>query len=152
MSDYSEKLKHPNWQRKRLEILNRDGFKCRACGDTEETLHVHHLFYVKGRDPWDYPNASLVTLCHVCHDVEHEDIKDAKDCLVTSLRNRGAMYMDFYSFAVALDMSGSNDVQMNKDEWSHLAWFIARAMEHRNAGGSLEALYQKFLALCEQED
>jgi len=31
MSTYAEKLKHPLWQRKRLEILNRDGFKCAQC-------------------------------------------------------------------------------------------------------------------------
>ena len=29
MSDYVEKLKDPRWQRKRLEIMQRDGFRCR---------------------------------------------------------------------------------------------------------------------------
>jgi 5-methylcytosine-specific restriction endonuclease McrA len=39
---YSEKLTHPKWQRKRLEILNRDGFKCVLCGNEEMQLQIHH--------------------------------------------------------------------------------------------------------------
>ena len=30
---YSEKLKDPRWQKKRLEILERDNFRCQYCGD-----------------------------------------------------------------------------------------------------------------------
>jgi len=64
---YSEKLKHPKWQKKRLEILNRDKFTCKLCGDTESTLHVHHLEYKPNTEPWDYPNANFKTLCEYCH-------------------------------------------------------------------------------------
>lgn len=39
---YAEQLKHPNWQRRRLQIMERDGFKCANCGDSESQLHVHH--------------------------------------------------------------------------------------------------------------
>lgn len=71
MSTYYELLKHPNWQRKRLEILARDGFRCDICETTETTLHVHHGYYEKGAKPWEYPEASLHTLCEKCHkDVE----------------------------------------------------------------------------------
>ena len=42
---YYEKLLDPRWQKKRLEILNRDEFKCRSCGDDKSTLHVHHGYY-----------------------------------------------------------------------------------------------------------
>lgn len=42
---YSEKLKDPRWQKKRLEILNRDEFACRFCGDNKSTLNVHHISY-----------------------------------------------------------------------------------------------------------
>lgn len=68
---YSEQLKHPNWQRKRLEILKRDGFECTECGDKETTLHVHHTKYIKGRMAWDYDDALLATLCETCHQKEH---------------------------------------------------------------------------------
>jgi hypothetical protein len=68
---YSDKLKDPKWQNKRLEILNRDGFKCLACGDTKNTLHVHHCYYVSGREPWQYGGKALKTLCTKCHDAVH---------------------------------------------------------------------------------
>jgi hypothetical protein len=65
--NYSEKLKDPRWQKKRLEILERDGWKCRACGDTETTLHVHHIFYLPKKEPWEIPNGFLITFCEGCH-------------------------------------------------------------------------------------
>jgi|GEM_PF-2145509 len=65
---YVEQLKHPNWQRKRLEILNRDEFMCQICYDDESTLHVHHKHYFKGRMAWEYENYELVTLCESCHE------------------------------------------------------------------------------------
>jgi hypothetical protein len=66
---YQEKLKDPRWQKKRLEILQRDKWTCRFCGEKEKTLHVHHLFYFKDRDPWDIDNGFLLTLCEDCHSV-----------------------------------------------------------------------------------
>lgn len=70
---YSAKLKDPRWQRKRLEVMERDKFTCQICGDTETSLQVHHIKYQKGKEPWDYPNDLLVTLCKHCH-VEVEEI------------------------------------------------------------------------------
>lgn len=66
MSTYAEKLKDPRWQKKRLSVMERDGFKCRDCGDDKKTLHVHHCAY-SGRNPWDADNAILLTLCDNCH-------------------------------------------------------------------------------------
>lgn len=62
---YSEKLKDPRWQKKRLEIFQRDSFKCTLCGDDKTTLHVHHLDY--DGDPWDIDNQYLITHCQHCH-------------------------------------------------------------------------------------
>lgn len=70
---YFEQLKDPRWQRRRLEILSRDGFACKLCYDKDKTLHVDHAYYIKGRLPWDYPDWSLVTLCAPCHESKHED-------------------------------------------------------------------------------
>jgi 5-methylcytosine-specific restriction endonuclease McrA len=64
---YAAKFKDPRWQKKRLEIFQRDGFKCRQCLWGKTTLHVHHRYYVPARDPWSYPDWSLVTLCEDCH-------------------------------------------------------------------------------------
>ena len=55
----------PRWQRLRLEIMQRDGFACVACGDAESTLHVHHIEY--NGELWDAPPADLQTLCESCH-------------------------------------------------------------------------------------
>lgn len=66
---YSEKLKDPRWQKKRLEILNRDGWKCQECSGKDSELNVHHRSYHPGLDPWDYPVAELVTLCRSCHEI-----------------------------------------------------------------------------------
>lgn len=71
---YSDKLKNPKWQRKRLEIMKRDKFTCKLCKDTETTLQVHHKEYINGNDPWDYDNSYLITLCEHCH-TEIEDLK-----------------------------------------------------------------------------
>lgn len=65
---YSEKLQDPRWQKKRLGILERDKWMCRACGDKEKTLHVHHIFYVRDVDPWDVPDGLLITFCKDCHE------------------------------------------------------------------------------------
>jgi len=67
MTTYSEKLKHPKWQKKRLEIMNRDKFQCQLCEDRDTTLNVHHKEYIDGADPWEYPSDLLITLCEDCH-------------------------------------------------------------------------------------
>lgn len=64
---YAKKFKDPRWQKKRLRILERDGFRCKLCGDDESTLHVHHRYYIAGKDPWEYEDEALVTLCESCH-------------------------------------------------------------------------------------
>jgi hypothetical protein len=66
---YSEKLKSPKWQKKRLEILQRDNFTCQLCGDTETELHINHLKYTG--EPHEAPNEDLETLCKVCHKLKH---------------------------------------------------------------------------------
>lgn len=75
---YSEKLKHPKWQKKRLEILERDEFTCKNCGDSSSELHVHHIKYVFNTEIWDYENQYLITLCKVCHNKISELKKDVK--------------------------------------------------------------------------
>ena len=68
MSNYSSQLRDPRWQRKRLEIMERDKFSCRYCGDKEKTLNVHHVIYQRGKAPWEYDAGLLLTLCEDCHE------------------------------------------------------------------------------------
>ena len=64
---YAEKLKDPRWQKKRLDVMQRDGFKCTRCNCDTLTLHVHHLKYLAEREPWQYDLSDLTTLCQDCH-------------------------------------------------------------------------------------
>lgn len=70
MKKYSDLLKSPQWQKKRLEIFKRDNFTCQSCHATEVTLNVHHAVpYRKNTMPWEYENDELITLCEDCHAV-----------------------------------------------------------------------------------
>jgi len=70
-STYSEKLRSPLWQRRRLDIFQRDNFQCQSCDRTDLTLHVHHLKYFPNLEPWEYEDHYLVTYCELCHNSEH---------------------------------------------------------------------------------
>ena len=69
---WKAQYQHPNWQRYRLEILKRDGFRCRVCNNADSTLHVHHRTYVADKFIWDVPPDDLVTLCDACHALFHD--------------------------------------------------------------------------------
>jgi hypothetical protein len=68
---YAEKLKDPRWQRKRLEVLERDKWMCVECKSTILTLHVHHIKYTVDM-PWEEPIKHLTTLCEQCHEFEEQ--------------------------------------------------------------------------------
>jgi hypothetical protein len=88
-SEYALKFQDPRWQKKRLEILKRDEWACKLCGDRGATLHVHHRYYLEwGTDPWKYPDEALVTLCETCHDGETMYVAIAKERLHKELFSR----------------------------------------------------------------
>lgn len=67
---YKEQLVDARWQKKKLSILERDGYKCQICGNSSH-LSVHHKVYKPNMLAWEYPDNMLVTLCQDCHDKEH---------------------------------------------------------------------------------
>lgn len=72
---YIELLNDNNWKIKRENILKRDSYKCKWCGDITN-LQVHHKYYSKYPNeqkvlPWNYPDNALVTLCDNCHKKAH---------------------------------------------------------------------------------
>lgn len=82
---YSEQLKDPRWQRKRLEILGCANFTCVCCGNNKETLHVHHRYYVAHRYPWEYPLFCFQVLCIKCHENIKTDVEDRRqnaECVI----------------------------------------------------------------------
>ena len=68
---WEEQYLHPNWQKMRLFILNRDNFTCTKCGDNQSTLHVHHEKYLSKRLIWEIPTKYLKTVCERCHSTSH---------------------------------------------------------------------------------
>ncbi len=82
---YSEKLKDPRWQKKRLEILERANWACEDCGSKKKTLHVHHCFYVSRRQPWEY-DVGLMAVCASCHTRRQSIEEDAHISLAIKLR------------------------------------------------------------------
>jgi len=71
MSNYLELLERQEWKNKRLEILQRDTYQCQVCLNKNVVLQVHHTYYKKNKNPWEYPNYSLITLCEFCHERVH---------------------------------------------------------------------------------
>jgi 5-methylcytosine-specific restriction endonuclease McrA len=67
-NEFFDQYKDPRWQKKRLEILERDKFKCRSCTNAESTLHVHHFKYDPDCKVWEYDNDDLITFCDTCHE------------------------------------------------------------------------------------
>jgi 5-methylcytosine-specific restriction endonuclease McrA len=90
---YAEKLRDPRWQKKRLEIMERDNWKCQSCGTDKMTLNVHHLFYKKTANPWEYDNDDLITLCEDCHEYE-KDRKENEEALLICLKENKFLCQD----------------------------------------------------------
>ncbi len=108
LKSYAEKLLDPRWQRKRLEVLQRDGFVCQNCSSRDKTLHVHHKCYLKGVEIWDYQDQYYQTLCVDCHKtitMQNDYINQCialalthtfeKDCFVDVLRTINFSHLIF---------------------------------------------------------
>ena len=102
MKTYSEKLKDPRWQQKRLKVMERDGWACVDCGEKKKSLSVHHSYYVTGRMPWMYPMWSLQTLCSDCHKERHENV------------------------ASRVTDAEENEDETGHDEWEEIVGFLCR--------------------------
>jgi hypothetical protein len=112
---YAELLKDPRWQRKRLEILERDGFSCLRCGSDTKTLHVHHRIYRKGVKPWEYEDAIYDTLCEDCH----SDVTSLQTELNEAIGTLDVPELEtLLGFARGLDAvsNGNTDVKVNTHE------------------------------------
>lgn len=138
MSIYTEKLKDPRWQKKRLEILSRDEFRCTWCSDDESTLHVHHLAY-SGSDPWDIDPKLLITLCESCHedDTFKREISEKK--LLIALR-----MMAFSGYDIEKIANGFNKMKSfhQNDVMSSIIQF---ALSNEDIIGKIRDAYFEFI-------
>lgn len=83
---YPEKLRDPRWQKKRLEILQRDGWKCVICHAADKELQVHHAVY-RRLDPWAYPDYCYQSLCRDCHQTRGELTDKAVDAFRLAMKD-----------------------------------------------------------------
>ena|ERR1700749_4848992 len=98
---YAKKLASPKWQQRRLEIMNRDNWTCRHCGDTTTQLEVHHIDYWENKQPWDYHENMLITVCRKCHSGENRREKYEQN-LLTSMKANGFIALDVDALASML--------------------------------------------------
>jgi hypothetical protein len=98
---YSEKLQDPRWIKKKDEICTRDNFSCRICYTTQKPMHVHHLTYFFDKEPWDYDNDLLKTLCKKHHENEH-GCKEVFNNLLLEAMKKGFYYEDFLNIATVI--------------------------------------------------
>ena len=65
------------WQRKRWQVLQRDGFCCRLClhNHKMETrgLQVHHIVKMRDNPSLRLEDTNLITLCPECHSIVERD-------------------------------------------------------------------------------
>ncbi len=101
---YQQKLLDKRWQKKKSEILQRDNFTCQnpVCSSTNNTLHVHHLDYLPGIEPWEYPADMLKTLCFKCHQQER-DRERMEVHLSNTLKSKGFFMSDLLAFSCKLE-------------------------------------------------
>lgn len=118
MATYSEKLKDPRWQKKRLEIFQRDNWTCQKCEDTEATLNAHHKDYLRNVELWDYPDELLITLCENCHN--NELTRDnLEKLIITEMRQR------FWSDDLFIILDGLRKLPIMKSEDS---WMLSEVI------------------------
>jgi hypothetical protein len=109
---YWELLKDPRWQRRRLEILNRADFSCELCDNTSNnTIHVHHKIYRKGKMPWDYVDSELIALCETCHTEDHVLWEMLKEALAILPQHSLAQVVGFAQGLTVHEMWETPDIQ-----------------------------------------
>jgi hypothetical protein len=148
-SEYSKKLRDPRWQKKRLQIMERDDFRCQVCFDDEVTLNVHHGFYKKVNEPWDYPDSSLVTLCEDCHQVETETAYSEKQMLVEVLSIVGFLASDFNNLGSSIyeaKIRGNFEIGVG-DIVGHTVSAVAWAICDPDVRDYLQRAYQEHLKI-----
>lgn len=134
---YSKKLQNPQWQKKRLEILQRDEFKCIHCGCDDKELHVHHRWYQFGKDIWDYPDTCFETLCYECHEYIEMCIKDSTTDMQILIR-KTLLNQDDYSCINLLLIHLSEDIYKKYNPF-----YLNDAIHHLIDTGLIESIIKK---------
>lgn len=134
---YEEKLKSPKWQKKRLEIMQRDNFTCVVCGrgiKDDTPLQVHHLKYLKNVEPWNYADDYLITLCNECHSKVHD----------------GTIVIPFIKIVPFKEISTENLKQDENEEKEEVNIEQDYKRENSRKKGRTQIFYRELLSIREQ--
>lgn len=117
-TEFMDQYKDPQWQRKRLEILQRDNFTCKMCDGTTRMLHVHHKKYIPDHKPWEYDNSNFLTLCEDCHSlISKYGVEDFYKILCKE--DRGEFYTYLLATPFAIEIYTLNK---NIEEWKCITY------------------------------
>lgn len=117
---YKENLLDKRWKEKREQIVRRDGNQCKNC-QSEYNLQVHHCYY-DSKEPWEYEDQSLVTLCQKCHEYETLYLDKMKKMMNDAISRKGVSADIFDSLVFAFQnchLHGDD-----KTAWRALCWAI----------------------------
>jgi len=70
---YLAQLRHPKWQRKRLEVLQRDGWIVRAAQKGDYAVYADGSKAPIVTGAWEYSGDDLTSLCEDCHELTHAE-------------------------------------------------------------------------------
>lgn len=121
---YKEKLLDPRWQRRRLEILERDGFKCRLCNDPHTTLHIHHFNY-RNIEPWEYDDEELITFCKHCHAIAEYYKKHHPNILINRVEKIEQTEFDIKLVMIGNDSKGCFACEIFKYENDSVSYLMS---------------------------
>ena len=119
--DYEFKLRNGNWQKKRLEIMQRDDFQCRFCGSFDD-LQIHHMVYSRG-EPWEIGDHFLITLCGSCHR-EEEEFKEEDKFLISKFVSTGLSRRKLYHLSTELRRFFMGSPHWKEDNFQKLMDFL----------------------------
>jgi len=98
-----------DWDERRKQVLERDGYECQDCGATDKPLHVHHVTPIS--EGGNHNLSNLEALCESCHAKEHP--VQTKLRSVVSDNTRIRMKYHSYSGTRAREME-PYDVEMHE--------------------------------------
>lgn len=82
-----------DWEDRRKQVLDRDGYECQKCGTTDTTLHVHHVTPIS--EGGSHRLSNLETLCERCHAKEHP----VQTTLHSALAQNRRIRMKYHSYS-----------------------------------------------------
>lgn len=137
---YAQQLKHPNWQRVRLQMLEAAGWKCEECSAAEQMLHVHHKRYIKGRMAWEYSQSELQVLCADCHEEHHYIENELNELLAhISATEALALLRGFYWHADWFD-KWIGDAGRDRDPFTYEVGCVAATLSRMSIGQVFDVL------------